>query len=118
MVQKESSRGLLHSGETAHRSRNAIIEIIETGQADDSTKDILERFPDEVEIVDDEGAKKTVPLERWHSDDLRTQCEASIFESMSNFGKTQVVNKIAPGLLGAKLGQVFKGGPVHPPDAF
>jgi hypothetical protein len=107
MLQKESSKGLKHSGETAKQSRNAIIEYANTGKVTNSTQDILERVPDRVQI-----GNAPVKLDQWHTGALRTQSEKTIFASMSDIGFTQLSNKLAPGV-SANLGKIS----VNPPHA-
>jgi hypothetical protein len=114
MFKKNSSKGLAHSGETAHRSRDAIISISETGDAADSMQDILKRLPEKVVLAG--GA--SVGLDEWQTGALRTQCETSLFPEMSNFGKNQTFNKIAPGALSSSLGKISKDPAPHGNDVF
>ena len=57
MLQKESSRGLVHSATTANMSRDSIYSIITTGAAPHALNDISDRFPNQIEGQ---------PLVKWH----------------------------------------------------
>jgi hypothetical protein len=108
MFKQGASEGLKHSGETAHRSRNAILSIADTGTAVDTTQTILKRLPAKVQL--DSGT--LVGLDVWHSGELRTKLESTIFESMSD-ASNAFVNKLVvgakPGLKGTGvLGTISK----------
>jgi hypothetical protein len=115
MFRKNASMGLAHSGMTAHMSRNSIMQVIQNGVEDagHSTQDILKRLPEKVQLDD----ASVVSLADWHKGELRSKCEKSIFPSMSNAGKNQVFNKLAPGI-GGSLGQITKDKPPHGNDIF
>jgi hypothetical protein len=115
MFRQNASMGLAHSGVTAHMSRNSIMQVIQKGAEDPghSTQDILKRLPEKVQLDD----ASVVSLADWHKGALRTECEKSIFPSMSNAGKNQVFNKLAPGI-GGSLGQITKDKPPHGNDVF
>ncbi|MGH9132770.1 MAG: hypothetical protein ACRDZZ_02450, partial [Ilumatobacteraceae bacterium] len=116
MFKQNASRGLVHSGLTARMSRNSIVQVAQNGVEDPghTTRDILTRLPDKVQL----DPNTLVGLDEWHSDALRTQCEKSIFPSMSDFGKNQTFNKVAPGLFGGALGKITKDPAPHGSDVF
>lgn len=88
MFNKESAKGVKHSGETAKMSRDAIRNIITDG--DDkglTTKSILDRLPSRVKP---EGSTE-VSIEEWHDPSkvggLRTYCEQTVFPGMGAIDK-------------------------------
>lgn len=104
MFKSGASKGLRHSGETAHMSRNSVIQAAETGVVPPthSTQTILGRLPSQVEIADG----SMVRLEHWESDRLMDAMGTSIFEKMSDVSNV-FINKLVvgakPGLKGAGL---------------
>jgi hypothetical protein len=111
MLQKESSKGLKHSAETAKQSRNAVLEFATEGKVTNSTQNILARVPERVQL-----GNAPVKLDDWHTGALRTQCEKTIFPDMSSIGFTQLSNKLAPGV-SANLGTI-SANPPHAGEAF
>ena len=103
----------MHSGETAHWSRNPILATIATGSPDHSTADIVKRFPERVKV----GKSKTLGLAEWHEGPLRSLATTDLFPHMSDFGKEQTFNKIAPWLAGG-LGKITKDAAPHGADVF
>jgi hypothetical protein len=95
MFKQGAAKGLRHSGETAHRSRDAIISIADTGAAADTTQDILRRLPSKVET----SPGNVVGLDVWRSDKLLDGV-TSLFEAMSDAGNV-FINKL---IVGAKPG--------------
>jgi hypothetical protein len=88
MFKANAGPGLLHSGTTAHMSRNAITDIA-WGRPTPAARTILDRLPASVQLDD----SSIVPLETWHHGELLTKLENGIFDSMSNAGMTQIKNK-------------------------
>ena len=72
MLQKESSKGLVHSSKTANMSRDSIYGIIQTGVAPHALNDISDRFPNQVEGM---------PLIEWHKPGgpLEAICHDEVF---------------------------------------
>ncbi|MEM9805912.1 MAG: DUF4157 domain-containing protein [Cyanobacteria bacterium P01_D01_bin.56] len=88
MFNKESAKGVKHSGETAKMSRDAIRNIITDG--DDkgvTTKSILDRLPSRVKP---EGLAE-VSIKDWHDPSkvggLRSYCEQTVFPGMGAIDK-------------------------------
>jgi hypothetical protein len=89
MFNSNSSKGVKHSAETAHRSRDAIRNILQNG-ADGglTTASILSRLPAKVRP---DGATNSVSIAAWHNpasqDQLRNYCEQSVFPNMGVLDK-------------------------------
>ncbi len=87
MFNKESAKGVKHSGETAKMSRDAIRNIIKTG-ADGgiTTASILSRLPSQVKLKDN----PSMSIEDWHDpsrvDGLKKYCDG-IFANMGALDK-------------------------------
>ena len=99
MFKVNAGPGLLHSGTTSHMSRDSILSIAATGAAAQTANQILDRLPREVELDDN----TYVGLDVWHHGELLTKLEGGIFDAMSTFGKTQIMNKgvgLKPGGIG------------------
>ena len=98
MFKSGAAKGLRHSGETAHMSRDSVIKAAETGVVPPthSTQAILARLPSQVKI----GDGSMVRLEHWRSDKLMDALGTSIFEKMSDVSNV-FVNKL---VVGAKPG--------------
>ncbi len=93
MLGKESSKMVKYSSETAHQSRDSIIEIATTGQTNTSTQAIAARFPTWVRPP---GSAANLSLEAWHGDGgaLHTFCNDKIFpEVAAFFSKSTAVAK-------------------------
>lgn len=118
MFNKESSRGVQHSGATANMSRDSIISIIDTGADGGVTvKSILDRLPSRVQItVNDQTVEEDIA--DWHNSDqpgrLKDQAMKEIFPSMSG----SAMQKLIPGTVGSDLGKISKDEKVHGSDAF
>ena len=84
MLGKESSKMVKYSSETAHQSRDSIIEIATTGQTNKSTQAIAARFPTWVKPP---GAGANMSLEAWHGEGgaLHTFCNDTIFPQVAGF---------------------------------
>ncbi len=72
MLQKESSKGLVHSSKTANMSRDSIYGIIQTGIAPHALNALSDRFPNQLEGM---------PLIDWHKPGgpLDTICHDEVF---------------------------------------
>lgn len=93
MLGKESSKMVKYSSETAHQSRDSIIEIATTGQTNKSTQSIAARFPTWVRPP---GAGANLSLEAWHGEGgaLHTFCNDTIFPEVAGFfSKSTLVAK-------------------------
>jgi hypothetical protein len=101
MFKRGASKGLRHSGETAHRSRDAIISIADTGTTADTTQAILQRLPSKVQV----DPNNLVGLDTWRSDRLMDALGTSLFERMSD-ARNVLFNKLA---VGAKPGRKGAG---------
>jgi hypothetical protein len=108
MLKQSSSVGLRHSGETAKRSRNAILDLISTGHAVDTTATIIGRVPNRVNWKGTD-----VSLARWHGEGgaLQTFCNDTLFPSLAQGAVNTVFNKLAPGIIGQDLGTITKNAP-------
>jgi hypothetical protein len=88
MFNSNSAQGVKHSGETAHMSRDAILSIIQGQAPAQTTDDILNRLPSQVQPP---GAAQPVGIEAWHDpkakDQLRNYCETDVFPSMGVIDK-------------------------------
>lgn len=123
MFSKESAKGVKFSGETSNMSRDAIINIIDTG-ADSgiSTASILARLPDQVEydIVNDgeKVGKRQDTIEAWHNPEnrgaLKDMCMEDVFPKMA----WSAMQKFVPGVIGNELGTISKDEKKHGSDAF
>ena len=81
MLQKESSKGLVHSATTANMSRDSIYSIIRTGASPHTLNNISDRFPNQIEGQ---------PLIDWHKSGgpLEKICYDEVFpEAQSDFVK-------------------------------
>lgn len=121
MFAKNSSAGVAYSGETSQMSRDAIVNILNTGNDGGNTqKAIIDRFPRKVraDVYDDEGKVLVqgapMSIEAWHNEKnrggLKGEAFKWIFPSMS-WGLTQ---KLVPGAK-AELGTFFTAPPPHRP---
>ena len=93
MLGKESSKMVKYSSETAHQSRDSIIEIATTGRTNKSTASIGARFP---AWVRPKGASANLSLEAWHGDggSLHKFCFDTIFPDVAAvFSKSTAVAK-------------------------
>ena len=93
MFSSESSKGVKHSGETAHMSRDAIRNIISTGNDDGiTTESILTRLPNKVKApMPGGGLGPALKLEDWHNPsfngNLKNYCNSEIFPNMGVLDK-------------------------------
>jgi hypothetical protein len=97
MFNKGSSAGVKHSAETAHMSRDAIRNIIGTGNdGGETTAKILNRLPDQVtvDLTDAEGkvvGTETMDIATWHNSarggTLKSYCFSKVFPSMGTKDK-------------------------------
>ncbi|MGB5048906.1 MAG: hypothetical protein WBO46_08240, partial [Caldilineaceae bacterium] len=97
MFNEGSSAGVKHSAETAHMSRDAIINIITTGgDGGETTAKILNRLPDTVkaDVYDHKGrvvGESTTDIATWHNPGnggaLKQQCFTKIFPEMGAIDK-------------------------------
>jgi hypothetical protein len=113
MFSSQSAKGVEHSGQTAHMSRDAILAITEGRQPQQTTEQILGRLPS---WVRPKGAPKAVSIEAWHNpaakDLLRNYCETDVFPEMGFMDK-------AAGALGDLSEFISKdNNPPHGGDAF
>jgi len=93
MLGKESSKMVKYSSETAHQSRDSIIEIATTGRTNKSTASIGARFP---AWVRPKGASANLSLEAWHGEggSLHKFCFDTIFPDVAGvFSKSTAVAK-------------------------
>lgn len=93
MLGKESSKMVKYSSETAHWSRDSIIDIATTGTTTKSTEAIAARFPTWVRPP---GAGANLSLQAWHGEGgaLHTFCNKTIFPEVAGvFSKSTAVAK-------------------------
>jgi hypothetical protein len=102
MFNANAGEGLMHSGETAHMSRNSIVQIADTGATVTTKAAILDRLPAFVQV-----AGNNAPLDQW-GDDLGGQLD-NLFDKMSNVGEV-FINKTVVGVKGS-LGKVSNDRP-------
>jgi hypothetical protein len=123
MFNQESSKGVQFSGATANQSRDAIINIIDTGTDGGITQQgILGRLPDQVQYdVFAEGdtvLSRTDSIEEWHNPAnrgaLKDRCMGEVFPKMAWKG----MQKFVPGVIGNELGTISKDEAKHGSDAF
>jgi hypothetical protein len=123
MFSQESAKGVKHSGETSNLSRDAIMNLINTGDdGGKSAASIVARLPDKVRYqVKAEGSTvKTVEddLETWHNSTkkgaLQDRCNTEVFPGMS----WSLMQKFIPGVIGSELGNISKDKVTHGSDAF
>jgi hypothetical protein len=121
MFSANSSMGVAYSGETSQMSRDAILNIINTGAPGPNTEQaIIDRFPRKVraDVYNDKGKVVTpgvtMGIEAWHNSNnrggLKGEAFAWIFPSMA-WGITQ---KLVPGGKG-DLGAFFTAPAPHQP---
>ena len=110
MFKKDSSKGLMHSGENAHWSRNSIMATIATGSPDHSTADIVERFPERVKV----GKSKTLGLAEWHEGPLRSLATTDLFPAHERLRQGADVEQDRSRLAGG-LGKITKDAAPHAP---
>ena len=123
MLNAESSKGVEHSGITANRSRDAVLNILNTG-ADQglSAASILDRLPSHVKFDVSDGAggvaAVTTDIAAWHNSAeagyLHAECDAKVFPAMS----WSLLQKMVPGAAGSDLGKISQDEGVHSGDAF
>jgi hypothetical protein len=94
MFSSESSAGVKHSGETAKMSRDAIRNIISTGNDQGiTTQSILNRLPNKVvpPMPSGSGQAPALNLAEWHNPsfagNLKSYCESEIFPNMGVLDK-------------------------------
>jgi len=88
MFNKGSAKGVKHSGETAKMSRDAIRNIINTGNDGGiTTQNILNRLPSQVKP----DGYPAMSIENWHNPskegNLKNYCETDIFPNMGFLDK-------------------------------
>jgi hypothetical protein len=124
MFSAGSAAGVRHSGETANMSRDAIMNISESGgDKGKTTASIVGRLPKKASVQVKDGKGKVtgtadVEFEKWHNPQqnpsLKQYCFSTVFPGMS----WSIVQKFAPGVLGSELGTISKDEAVHGGDAF
>jgi hypothetical protein len=122
MFSQESARGVKHSGETSHMSRDAIWSLITDGHDGGNTAAaIMARLPDRVqyEVKADNNTVKTVEddLATWHNSNdkgaLHDKCDTEVFPAMS----WSLMQKFIPGVIGSDLGVISRD-KAHGSEAF
>ncbi|MCA9934152.1 MAG: DUF4157 domain-containing protein [Ardenticatenaceae bacterium] len=124
MMSAGSAAGVKHSAETANMSRDAILNIANSGgDQGKTTASIVNRLPAAVSVqVKDDKGKVTgtvkTDIAKWHNPDdgpsLKKLCFDEIFPSMS----WSIVQKFAPGVMGSELGTISRDESVHGSEAF
>ncbi|MDA8284104.1 MAG: hypothetical protein M0Z42_12620 [Actinomycetota bacterium] len=115
MFNEGASNGVAHSGETARMSRNAIVNIINSGKDEGVTvKGIMGRLPNRVTYDLPDGSKHTDPIEVWHNTNqegaLKDLCFKEIFKSMN----WKIAQKLVPGINGRLGKTMLTAKPPHP----
>lgn len=119
MFSKGAAAGVEHSAETAHMSRDAILNTINTGaDGGESVAKIMGRLPSHVKVdVEGVGPVET-SIEAWHDPknvaSLKDFCDKQVFPGMS----WSLVQKFAPGVLGSELGTISQDANVHANEGF
>ncbi len=111
MLKKGSSTGVEHSARTANMSRNSIEAAVRTGAPDNTTAQIVARFPSHVKPP---GGGAVISLADWHSGGaLEKWVRDNIFPNVPFKKKT------VPGVMGDLGSQMSKDEPaVHSGAAF
>jgi hypothetical protein len=108
MLAKDSAVGVKYSSETAHMSRDSIIETYTRGKTDKTTDNIAKRFP--TKAIDENG--KTIGLDVWNQS-LKKLLDTEVFaEAQSSLPAR------AGGIKGNSLGKISKDMDVHKGEAF
>jgi hypothetical protein len=106
MLQKESSKGLLHSATTANMSRDAIYALLRGEEPAVSLETIGQRFPSHVVL---KGTTTPLSLANWHRNgELKELCVTKIFPKTRSFGdaagwKTKMLGTFTPNKLESVL---------------
>jgi hypothetical protein len=92
MLQTESAKMVKWSGETAHMSRDSILDLASTGQTNNTTGAIAGRIPKYVSTVKD---GTTIGLDVWHGENksagLKKLCWDTVFPDCAGvFSKSTV----------------------------
>jgi hypothetical protein len=121
MFNANSSVGVAHSGETAQKSRDAIVNIMNTGgDGGNTVQAIVDRFPREVraDVYNSKGEVKQagvkMPIEDWHNSSYAGSLKTNAFQKLFPTMNWSIKQKMAPGAA-KDLGTFFTAPPPHPP---
>ena len=121
MFNANSSVGVAHSGETAQKSRDAIVNIMNTGaDGGNSVQTIVDRFPREVraDVYNSKGEVKQagvkMPIEDWHNSNYAGSLKTNAFQKLFPLMNWSIKQKMAPGAA-KDLGTFFTAPPPHTP---
>ena len=121
MMNSGSSMGVAHSGETSQMSRDAIVNIINTGaDGGNSEQAIVDRFPRKVraDVYDDKGKVVTqgapMDIELWHNEKNRGGLKGEAFKWIFPAMSWSIKQKMAPAAA-KDLGTFFTAPPPHNP---
>ena len=121
MFNANSSVGVAHSGETSQMSRDAIINIMNTGADGGKTvSTIVDRFPRQVQadVYNSKGEVKQagvkMPIEDWHNSNYVGSLKSNAFKKLFPMMNWSIKQKLAPGAA-KDLGTYFTAPPPHIP---
>ncbi|HXW80886.1 MAG TPA: hypothetical protein VEJ84_15395, partial [Acidimicrobiales bacterium] len=121
MFNANSSVGVAHSGETSQMSRDAIVNIMNTGgDGGNTVQAIVDRFPREVQadVYNSKGEVKKpgvkMPIEDWHNSKYAGSLKSNAFAKLFPMMNWSITQKMAPGAA-RDLGTFFTAPPPHTP---